>query len=262
MNELVVVTLDPAASEWVREIHGLIGVIGELLLVSIEAEVEKEILVGKLASSAEASGAELATRAAASRALRFFAEGQGNGLTIAGHALANLTLRTFALHPLFAISSIAARRNLSPTHFTPRSTHRKAWTSLTTETADAMVTAATGLKSSELLLLAEALNAIIADPAVDALKQSRNDQYNRWRGESPGVTGVNFGQESLRARLERGEAVGLSQDLLPSYQEGQAVLDDLLDVSRNALDAFVRHLDTFLPTWQTGFHAATSDLDG
>lgn len=257
-NEFVVVTRDARASEWVTELHGLIGVVGELLLVSIEAEVEKEILTSKLSATPGTTNGGLATRAAANRSLRFFAEGQGNELTITGHALANLTLRTLALHPQFQITPIAGRLSVGASHFAPGSTHRKAWTSLTADTADAMAAAAGGLASTELGDLAQALHAIAVDPAVDALKQLRNDQYHRWRGESPGVTGVNFGQASMRSRLEQGEAVGFGHELLPGYQEGQTVLDDLVSVSREALDAFVTHLDTFLSKWHAAFDAATS----
>ena len=98
-HEFTVIAHDLAASEWVREIHGIVGVVGEVLLVCIEAEVEKEILSRRLVDPPSVTTSELSTRAAASRSLRFFAEGQGNELTVAGHALANLTLRTVSFIP-------------------------------------------------------------------------------------------------------------------------------------------------------------------
>jgi hypothetical protein len=212
-NEMVVVTRNSAASPWVPEIHGLIGVVGELILVCVEAEVEKEILQQKLDRLPSDTTVEMASKAAASRSHRFIAEGHGNQLTVAGHTLANSTLRTLSLHPSFTIDSVAGVLQITPADYQPRSRARRAWTSLTGPGAAAMRDAAADLACPDLGTLIEALHAIASDPAIVALNKLRNDQYHRWRGESPGVTGINFDEDSMVARLERGEAIGFGREL-------------------------------------------------
>lgn len=80
--------------------------------MATEAEIEKAVAAGLLA------GLEVgqdASRASLSRSLRFFAGGQANALVVAAHGLANLTLRTLALDPGFAVEDVKPRRCRRPT---------------------------------------------------------------------------------------------------------------------------------------------------
>jgi hypothetical protein len=237
----------------VREIHGIFGVIGEQVLVATEVEVEKAIVVGRLATLA---GGSDPSRAALSRSLRFFAEGQGNALVVAGHGLANLTARTLALDPAFDASHLK-QAQIVPADFVPRSEARGAWTSLTHGVRAAMVQAASGY-ASEMQTLAAEVADVQADPAVATLFDLRNTQYHRWRGESPGVTGVNLKGATIRGSLQAGQSVGLSSEMLPAYTEGQHALDELVRVTREALDAIVARLPGYHQAWHDAFSGAVS----
>jgi hypothetical protein len=104
--------------------------------------------------------------------------------------------------------------------------------------------------------LANELADAQADHSVSALVDLRNVQYHRWRGESPGVTGVNLHEPTVRQLLQQGVSVGISSEMLPAYTEGQAVLDELVSTGREALDALVARLDRFLIAWRAAFDAA------
>lgn len=115
---------------------------------------------------------------------------------MAAHGLANLTLRTLALDPAFAVEHVKAAQ-VSKSDFVSQSEAKGAWVSLTAGTCTAFETAA---GSYEPPMLALALSAVLADPAVSDLFLLRNVQYHRWRGESPGVTGVNLQGPTIRGR--------------------------------------------------------------
>jgi hypothetical protein len=249
-NEIVA-SLGTGSSDWVREIHGIFGAVGEQVLVATEAEVEKAIASRRLATLPDGSDS---TGAALSRSLRFFAEGQGNALVVAGHGLANLTARTLALDPAFDASHLKQAQIL-PADFVPRSEAKGAWTSLTHAVCAAMVQAASAY-APDMQALAAELADVQADPAVRALFDLRNTQYHRWRGESPGVTGVNLKGATIRETLKAGQAVGLTSEMLPSYTEGQQALDELVRVTRQALDATVARLPGYHQAWHDAFAGA------
>lgn len=96
-------------------------------------------------------------------------------------------------------------------------------------------------------VLAAELADVQADPAFAALFDLRNTQYHRWRGESPGATGVDLKGATIREALAAGEAVGISSQLLPAYTEGQHALDELVRVTRDALNALVAQLPRLPP---------------
>lgn len=74
--------------------------------------------------------AEGPLRAWRRRSQRFFAEGQANTLIVAGHTLANIAIRTLALHPTFPRTSILKDIGLKPAAFLPFSENRDAWASM------------------------------------------------------------------------------------------------------------------------------------
>ena len=226
-------------------------VVGEQVLVATEAEVEKAVAASRLAGLAADA---LPSRAALSRSLRFFGEGQGNALVVAAHGLANLTLRTLALDPSFDVGDVKGA-GVKASDFVPRSEAKGAWVSLTAGTCDVFVSAA-GSYSREMQTLAGELRALCADPAVAALIHLRNVHYHRWRGESPGVTGVDLLGSTVRERLEQGQAVGLTVQLLPQYTEGQQALDELTRTTRCALDSIVGRLPQLRSVWHRAFAGA------
>jgi len=249
-NELVATTKGGAASDWVREIHGMFGVIGEQVLLATEAEVEKAIAQARLAALPMDKDA---SRAALSRSLRFFAEGQANALVVAAHGLANLALRTLALDPGFAVEDLKSA-GVAKADFVPRSEAKGAWVSLTAETCSAFEAAAAAY-DPKMLALARELTAVQSDPAVSGLFALRNVQYHRWRGESPGVTRVNLKGATMREQLDQGQAVGISSQMLPVYKEGQHSLDDVVVAGREALDALVARMPGFHQAWYEAFGA-------
>lgn len=250
-HEMVAAMKRSAVADWVPEIHGIFGVIGEQVLLAIEAETEKTITAGYLTQLDPAQQASVAHTA---RALRFFAEGQANALTIALHGLANLTLRTLALDRAFQLTDVKAAR-VTAADFVPGSDARGAWCSVTTDTRDALLTAAAGY-AAPMLPLAQQFAGIVDDPALAGLVAFRNVHYHRWRGESPGVTGIDLSAPTARQRLERGESVGLNRRLLPTYTAGQQALDDLVATSRAALDALVARMPDYQEAWWTAFRDA------
>jgi hypothetical protein len=252
-HEMVWLTEDAARSEWVGEIHGLFGSVGELVLVGIEAEVEKAVLQEALSDEPSGEPSEAAVRATRARALRFFSEGQANNLVIAGHGLANLAVRTFLLHRRLSAETVARSVNLAPNHLRPGALAREAWASLNQATVAALLGQAQAIGFEPLERVAVHLEDFVNDPRWIALVNLRGTQYHRWRGESPGITGVNFESDSLRAQFERGEVVSSGSQMLPAYVEGDRVLEELTQVSREALDALVDFMPGFQSTWGNAF---------
>lgn len=256
-HELVALQNTAGKGAWVKEAHALLGVVGELVLVAIEAEVEKEIVSIVLAEAPTGDERALASRrAVAQRSQRFFAEGQANQLVVAGHSVANLTLRLLAVHPNFDIAPLAKALGVDEERFTPGSAHRNAWTSLNPATARALRDSAEALGQPSLVAFAETVEALVLDQRWQHLASLRNNQYHRWRGESPGVAGVNFKSPSALNRLNRGQVVGLSRSLLSPYEEGDDVLTEIVDASREALLWLADWMPDALDLWA----AALSDL--
>jgi len=88
---------------------------------------------------------------------------------------------------------------------------------------------------------------------VSALIDLRNVQYHRWRGESPGVTGVNLQGMTKRQLLEQGQVVGLSAEMLSPYTRGETALNEIMKATRDALDAVVARLERFRDAWHAAF---------
>lgn len=243
-------TTGSTAADWIPEIHRILGVVGEQVLVAVEAEIEKEILVRHLSTLPEGG-----SRAASGRALRFFAEGQGNALVIAGHSVANLTARTIVLDPAYAPPAPALSVN-GVAFTTPRSEAREVWLSLDQRTAQGLLSAASPPRLQEMHALAEETADLQSDPLWADLVRLRNVEYHRWRGESPGVTGIDLRADTAHERVGRGDPIVVGSQLLPDYTEGQQALDELVKISRAALDALVARMPTIMDAWVAAFRAA------
>lgn len=251
-HEFVWLPIDSRRSAWVGEIHGGFGIVAELVLSAIEAEAEKALLalappIGPAPSPAMQAGV--------ARAIRFFAEGQANYIVVAGHGIGNIVLRTLALHRNFDIVSLARPLGLDPARFVPRQADRGAWMSLNPSTARTLVGVAATLQVPELTLMAEKVLELAIDPLFDSLATLRGAQYHRWRGESPGVTGVNFQELTLREQLEAGEMIGFGRELLPKYVEGDSLLGELVAASRAGLDTLAAWMPGFIDSWSVAFRS-------
>lgn len=252
LDEMAWLNVDFDASRWIRELHGLYGIVGELILASVEAEAEKRLLEDKLADPTTTGP----IRAGLARSLRFFGEGQANQLIVAGHAVANIVLRTIALHPQFDSTALPRGLGIDAASFEPRSNARGAWCGLNHKAAKDLEKAAKALGSSELVDLARSLRKLTAGNEPWAkLNALRGEQYHRWRGESDGVAGVNFGDASMADRMIAGEAVGLSGTPTP-YTEGAVAVAEVCAHGIAALHSFV----AWMPDFANLQHAANEAL--
>lgn len=241
---------DEGTRGWVREIHGLFGSAGELVLSSIEAAVEVAITQRAMASPDGGVDEQVrrVNRAAQWRAIRFFAEAQANNLVVFGHTAANLVIRTLALQPGFSVEEIAG---LDPRIFLPGSDRPKAWASLTRGIQRELRRSAAGLPidSRELIASLAALRVVLAP--VTAL---RGVQYHRWRGESPGVTGINFSADT-NEHVENG-IVTRTLRLHTEYIEGEKIVDDLVTSADEALKSVGEWMPGFLDVWVGAFNSS------
>ena len=199
-----------AKADRLREVLGLLGIAAELVLVSIEAEIEKETLGRHIhAGACEWPFTHW-------RALRFFADAQINHLVMAGHTIANAVLGTCALDPRFDATEVD--RRLKEKVFQPFSDHRDAWISLNRKTAARMASGSRALGMERLGELGDRLEAF-----VDS--------------------------ETVRGLLECGEAIGLGPDRLPPYQGAEDAVRELADLGRRALVSFAEFMPKFRELW-------------
>lgn len=235
-------------ARWVIETHSIVGVIAEQVLLAIELEVEKEVVrlaIDNLPSSDLEPKASI--HAHYSRSLRFFAESQANAIVIALHGLANLAGRTLEFDSDLTTAELRDLK-VSRADLAPGSAARGAWLSWTSPFVG-RVAAMASTRSAAMQAMAAELAGLAGESALVDLIELRNTQYHRWRGESAGVTGIALGQMPAADLLANGQAVGFGRELLPLYTEGQDTLDELVVVSRAALDAFVARMDSFLAAW-------------
>ncbi|CAM4187438.1 hypothetical protein JAAN108728_15240 [Janibacter anophelis] len=235
-----------SGARWVMETHALIGVVAEQILLAIELEAEK-VITGEAINSLSSSTLTYpeATRAHYSRSLRFFAESQANAIVIALHSLANVAARSLEFDAELTPAELNQFK-VKRADFDPGSAERSAWLSWTKPFV-AAVSVMASTRSPEIQAVAHELQAISSESAIADLLELRNTLYHRWRGESPGVTGIHLGVIPAADVLSSGQAVSLGAEL-PPYQAEDA-LDEVVSVSRNALDAFGDHMEPFLASW-------------
>jgi hypothetical protein len=248
-NELALAMEDPDRSGWVPEIHGLFGVAGELILVCTEAAVD-EMLAEWDAADADPRRPEFqAVRAAAWRSMRFFLEAQGNNLVVFGHTIANLTVRTLSLYEGFDAALVGRKPNFRKA-FEQRATDQDAWLSFNQKTIGQLCTAA-GPLGPWAVALCEWLQ-VLRSGEMGALFDLRGGQYHRWRGESPGLPGVDFHGPRMVDRLVAGEVVGITPTRDP-YVEGRESLEDLHATVTSALRQVAGWMPVFLGLWTQAF---------
>lgn len=248
-----------SGARWVLDAHALIGVVAEQVLVALEAEVEKAVCDAAIRAlpaqgnlSPEARSARLAHY---SRSLRFFSEGQANALVVGMHSLANLVARSLEFDRALNEDELRRLAIKDPGLFSPGSTAKAAWLSLDTPTVGHLTSLAS-TRIVEARELVRVLGSLRADPAIDHLFALRNTQYHRWRGESPGVTGIAHGMLSVAEQLAANRVVSFGPDLLPPYTAAEAALGELVLASRAALDAVINWMEPFGGAWRALFTKA------
>jgi hypothetical protein len=233
----------------VREIHGLFGSSGELVLSTIEAAVEIELTRRAMAApAADPNDATARVNLAGQwRALRFFAEAQTNNLMVFGHGVANLVLRTLALQFDFDAERVGG---IKKDAFHPGSDEPGAWCSLNAKTVSELRKAAdsASLDSSALVESLAALWGIL-----EPLWSLRGVQYHRWRGESPGVTGINFVN---RNEAKEENVITRSLPGQTDYVEGERIVSDVVNGADAALRRVGAWMPTFLEAWTSVFVAS------
>jgi hypothetical protein len=232
---------------YVREVFGLFGSSGELVLSSLAAAVEIEVTRRALFENDELDEVNRRLNHAAQwRSLRFFGEAQANNLMIFGHGVANLILRTLALQPEFKAARV---RRISVDAFHPESDEPRAWCSFTRKTAGEMRSAASD-------------GPVDAGPILDSLDELwdvlgplwsvRGMQYHRWRGESPGVTGINF--QNPNPPIEQEGLITRTMRLANDYVEGERIVNDVVSTADAALKKVGAWMPVFLDVWSPFFN--------
>lgn len=248
LNDVSATLSGKAGARWVLETHAMVGVIAEQILVAIELEIEKDVARRAIAALPTSSVQhKSAIGAHYSRSLRFFSEGQANAVVIALHGLANLMARTLEFDEDLTSTEL---RTLGMTRadFVPGSTARTSWLSWTTGTVSNLVTMAS-TRASEIQAVAAELDQLSREQAIIDLLDLRNTQYHRWRGESAGVTGIAHGELPAAVILAAGQSVSIGREMLPPYTAGQTTLNEVVQASRDALDAFAAKMDDLLNAW-------------
>jgi len=238
---------DEAVSGFVREIHGLFGSSAEVVLSSLEAAGEIDLTRRAIAKPNDELNdvTQRVNRAGQWRSLRFFGEAQANNMIVFGHHVANLVLRTLALQPGFKVDGI---QDLKDEVFHPESNDRRAWCSLNAQTAGEMRHAASNLQ-------------VDCGPLLDSLGnlwsvlapvwRVRAIQYHRWRGESPGVTGINF-RNPIQETAENGIIVR-TLHLANEYVEGVNIVEDVVSSANATLRGVGAWMPKFLEVWVAVF---------
>lgn len=238
---------DEAVSGFVREIHGLFGSSGELVLSSLEAAVEIEVTRRAMAQGDDEPEevTRRVNRAAQWRAVRFFGEAQANNLMVFGHHVANLVLRTLALQPGFTADRVWG---LAAESLHPESDERGAWCSLTEKTTVELRRAASDVPVDAGSLL-DSLDDLWA--VLGPLWDVRGMQYHRWRGESPGVTGINF--QNPNPAIEQDGIITRTLRLANEYVEGERIVNDVVSTADLALRGVGTWMRGFLEAWSLLF---------
>jgi hypothetical protein len=248
LNDIGATLSGKPGARWVLETHAILGVIAEQVLVAIELEVEKEVARRAIAALPTSSiEHKSAVGAHYSRSLRFFAEGQANAVVVGLHGLANLMARTLEFDIDLTPTELRAL-GMTRAEFAPGSTARKSWLSWTAATLSKFLTMAS-TRASEIQTVAAELDQLSREQAIIDLLEFRNTQYHRWRGESAGVTGIAHGEPPAADILAAGQSVSFGREMLPPYTAGQTTVDELVNASRDALDAFTAHMEDLLNAW-------------
>lgn len=236
---------------WVREVHSLFGMGGELILVCAEAEIEKVLHLRALEKPS--GDANVAWRM---RSIRFFAEGQMNYLTVFGHLVTNIAVRTLRLSERWTGEAEVAI-GLETAQFAPNAESKQAWLSFNKPTVGAIRALAEQF-GSDYVGLPDSLADLMGKPAWVRLFQLRGGQYHRNRGESPGVAAPSRSAALPWDILMSGGSVGFPRPTNDRAEDAQT-FNDLVTTSRAALDAVAPWMKEFHQAWHSAYRAAADE---
>lgn len=148
------------------------------------------------------------------------------------------------------VGVLAAELTKRADRFRPGSDVSTAWCSLNKGVVAELRRAARPLPvSAEALLESLArLRTILA-----GVSRLRGVQYHRWRGESSGVTGINF--FAAANEVVQDGIVTRTLRMQTDYLEGEKIVDDLVEASDSALREVAAWMPEFLEIWSQFFMA-------
>jgi hypothetical protein len=229
-----------------REIALLMGSAAESVLLSAGCEVEIEILRRALAAESLPNQYVLAQR--------FFAESEGTQVLAFGHRLANLFLRALMLDSSYPFGAVCPKR--FGIRFPVLSDERACWIALSE------------LPSLELVVEAaphESLRRLFA-PVLELLQRAewrqlderRAADFHRWRDETPLVAGAERSPLWRHDPIKRTRTLEIVAIKTPEPAAAASVVNDIISISRSALDLMEPTMRRFRETWME----VMSDLSG
>ena len=244
-----------------REIIGLVGSVGESLVLAAGCEVEIELHRRARACGDLPHGMIVGQR--------FFAEAEGQHVMRVGHSLVNLALRAVAVSPKLRsrIALDAAGAQWCDAH-TPFSDDRAAWVSLNKKWATKIQDVVALSSHTAIRNLAAEVAGLQRSDEWRALEETRGGRFHRWRAESSSVAGVDefSGRtkeiENLEGRVI-GHAFGVERtrySAADGIEESDAVIaHDALARVTTATKAFLAALDSALEPLTEGHLVCNSD---
>lgn len=177
--------------------------------------------------------------------MRGMAEAQCLFVMGAGHAIANVAVRTLALDPSLRgeLTKRFRRRKASPT-FEPFSMGREDWISLNTEACRSIRAAAQQYGAQEVQRLIEPVAAFGTGDSWRNLVKRRGEDFHRWRPQTHGVEGVP--RTSPWERQGRTRVLGLGH---PTYEDAHGLADATARLASQAMIDLATSMRAFREHW-------------
>jgi hypothetical protein len=232
-----------------HELAGLIASAGEQLTLALAALVEAELwnahrrdnpddlstLDGRVVAAAQ----EMVHRAMADMATHF--------LLAAGHALANVTVRTLALDARMHAHLLDILGSPSPVN----SQNPRDWLSLNQDTVRQLRRAAKKSANPAIQTISGAATDLVLSPDWQELDQLRGSHYHRHRPQSAGLDGVPLANPWTVSNGVMTMNFGGGQ-----YTDGDGLAADTTDLARRVMARFSSAFTAMLPT----VHAVIAEL--
>ena len=219
---------------------------GEQLALSLAAAVEVAIWREAWVGKTEVDPAE-------AMQMRAMAEAQSLFVLGAGHAMANLAVRTLALDESCRaqLGQRFRRRGKVPT-FDPFSTERAGWVSFNGYSCNALRAVALATTQQEVIDLIEPVASLGTGETWRRLEERRGQDFHRWRPQTPGLGGGPAQTPWIREGKTR------RLDLVGPAEEISGIVDEVADLATAAMFALARTMADFRERWP----AASKQLGG
>lgn len=233
-------SMDLAANPW-REVYGLVGSIGESLVVAAACEIEVE-----WHRRARAVG-DLPPAMVVGQ--RFFSIAEGQEVLGVGHRLVNLVARVLATRDdvRATMQSFRPLKRWQRDHF-PFDDGRSSWLSADSPTVEALARVAAAHRHPSFARLADAVQELVRSAAWKNLEESRGQNFHRWRAESSVLAGVDrtSGHQREIVGLD-GTVVGLAVNVNPvRYSAADGLDEEEARLAREALLAVATGVAGFI----------------